>query len=183
MPKNIVFNRSKLRYTIIIKHTNREAVMEKSEKLVKILIQKGFTVSFAESCTGGKMAAAIVDVPDASKVLNASFVTYSNAAKMKYANVSAETLEKFGAVSEQTAGEMAKGTALVNKADVAVGISGIAGPGGGTKEKPVGTVCFGYYISGRIITETVHFQNAERNIVRDMSVEHVLDVLLSELEK
>ena len=100
--------------------------MTKSEELVSLLIDKGHTISFAESCTGGMAAASIVDVADASKVLNASFVTYANEAKIKYANVSGETLDKYGAVSEQTAGEMAEGTARANNADVAVGISGIA---------------------------------------------------------
>ena len=157
--------------------------MEKLEQLVNLLIEKAFTVSFAESCTGGKMAAAIVNVPDASKVLNVSFVTYSNEAKMRYANVKKETLELYGAVSEQVAGEMAAGTAKEGHADVAVGISGIAGPTGGTKEKPVGTVCFGYYIAGKLKTETILFENAGRNEVRDRSVEHVTDVLINELKK
>lgn len=157
--------------------------MDKKEELVKLLINKKYTISFAESCTGGKMAAAIVDVADASKVLNASFVTYANEAKIKYAGVSPETLEKYGAVSEETAGEMAKGTAKANEAQVAVGISGIAGPTGGTKEKPVGTVCFGYFMEGRLWTETVVFPDRGRNIVRDMSVEHVMDVLINELKK
>lgn len=152
--------------------------MSKQEQLVKLLIEKGFTISFAESCTGGKMAAAIVDVADASKVLNASFVTYANEAKMKYVNVSEKTLETFGAVSEQTAKEMAKGVAVANNADVGVGITGIAGPGGGTEEKPVGTVCFGYCIQGKTKTETVHFGPLGRNNVRDKSVDHVLDMLI-----
>lgn len=154
---------------------------KKAAELVRLLIEKEYTISFAESCTGGKMAAAIVDVADASKVLNASFVTYANEAKIKYAGVAPETLEQFGAVSEQTAGEMAAGTAENNSADVAVGISGIAGPTGGTKEKPVGTVCFGYYICGQLWTETMLFPNEGRNRIRDMSVEHVLDVLIEKL--
>lgn len=157
--------------------------MTKSEELVSLLIDKGYTISFAESCTGGMAAASIVDVADASKVLNASFVTYANEAKMKYANVSGDTLDKYGAVSEQTAGEMAEGTAKANNADVAVGISGIAGPTGGTEEKPVGTVCFGYYVAGKLFTETVHFGNLGRNNVRRKSVEHVTDVIINELKK
>lgn len=157
--------------------------MTKSEELVSLLIDKGYTISFAESCTGGMAAASIVDVADASKVLNASFVTYANEAKMKYANVSGDTLDKYGAVSEQTAGEMAEGTAKANSADVAVGISGIAGPTGGTEEKPVGTVCFGYYVAGKLFTETVHFGNLGRNNVRRKSVEHVTDVIINELKK
>lgn len=157
--------------------------MTKSEELVSLLIDKGHTISFAESCTGGMAAASIVDVADASKVLNASFVTYANEAKIKYANVSGETLDKYGAVSEQTAGEMAEGAAKANNADVAVGISGIAGPTGGTEDKPVGTVCFGYYVAGKLFTETVHFGNLGRNNVRKKSVEHVTDVIINELKK
>ena len=142
MDKNWVFKHRKIRYN---KNKYQGVfVMSKQEILVKILIEKGFTISFAESCTGGKMAGAVVDVSDASKVLNASFVTYSNEAKMKYLNVRSDTLETFGAVSEQTAKEMAEGVAKANDAEVGVGITGIAGPGGGTAEKPVGTVCFGY---------------------------------------
>lgn len=157
--------------------------MTKSEELVSLLIDKGYTISFAESCTGGMAAASIVDVADASKVLNASFVTYANEAKIKYANVSGETLDKYGAVSEQTAGEMAEGAAKANNADVAIGISGIAGPTGGTEDKPVGTVCFGYYVAGKLFTETVHFGNLGRNNVRRKSVEHVTDVIINELKK
>lgn len=155
--------------------------MTKAEQLVKLLIEKNYTVSFAESCTGGKMAARIVDVPDASKVLNASIVTYANEAKMKYANVSEETLKNYGAVSENTAREMAQGVAKANNAEIAAGISGIAGPTGGTKDKPVGTVCFGFYINGRVFSDTVDFGNIGRNNVREESVEHVLDVLIKEL--
>lgn len=157
--------------------------MDKQERLVEILINRGFTISFAESCTGGRMAGAIVDVADASKVLNASFVTYSNEAKIKYVHVLEETLDKFGAVSEQTAKEMAEGAALANTADIGVGITGIAGPGGGTDEKPVGTVCFGYCIRGITKTETVHFGALGRNVVREKSVEHVLDTLINSLNK
>ncbi len=155
--------------------------MDQAETLVKMLIKKGYTISFAESCTGGKMAARIIDVADASKVLNASFVTYSNEAKVKYAGVSEETLQQYGAVSEQTAGEMARGTAKANGADVAVGISGIAGPSGGTPDKPVGTVCFGYSIAGGLKTETVCFGDLGRNRVREESVNHVLQYLIKEL--
>ena len=152
--------------------------MNKQEKVVKLLIEKGYTISFAESCTGGKAAAAIVDVADASKVLNASFVTYANEAKERFAYVSKDTLEKHGAVSEETAYEMASGVAKTAGANVGVGITGIAGPTGGTKEKPVGTVCFGYSINGTVKTETVYFGNLGRNNVRNKSVEHVMDMLI-----
>jgi len=157
--------------------------MTLQEQLVALLIEKGYTISFAESCTGGKAAAAIVDVPDASKVLNASFVTYSNEAKRRYVKVQPETLKNYGAVSEQTAIEMAVGVARANKADVGVGISGLAGPGGGTPDKPVGMVCFGFYINGQTITSTQYFGDIGRNKVRDASVEFVLTLLIHVLQK
>lgn len=152
--------------------------MTKAEQLVKKLIEKGYHISCAESCTGGKVTAAIVDVADASKVLNASIVTYSNEAKMHYLNVSASTLENYGAVSEETAREMAAGIASANKAEVGVGVTGTAGPGGGTPEKPVGTVCFGFSINGEVTTIKKQFGDLGRNKVRDASVEFVLDTLL-----
>ena len=156
-------------------------MIEKPQQLVNKLIEKGYHISCAESCTGGKVTAAIVDVADASKVLNASIVTYSNEAKMHYLNVSASTLEQYGAVSEETAYEMAKGIANANQAEVGVGVTGIAGPGGGTKEKPVGMVCFGFYINGKVTTVTKQFGEIGRNEVRDASVEFVLDKLLEML--
>lgn len=178
----MVFKHRKLRYNgERAQYKKGWIVMTKQEELVRILIKKGFTISFAESCTGGKMAGTIVDVADASKVFNAGFITYSNAAKVKYVNVSEKTLDNYGAVSEQTAKEMAEGVAGANKADIGVGITGIAGPGGGTDEKPVGTVCFGYCVQGDTKTETVHFGDLGRNVVREKSVEHVLDMLLKSL--
>lgn len=155
--------------------------MKKAEQLVKKLIEKGYHISCAESCTGGKLTAAIVDVADASKVLNASIVTYSNEAKMHYLNVEASTLEKYGAVSEETAREMAMGIAKANHAEIGVGVTGTAGPGGGTKEKPVGTVCFGFSIKGDVTTIRKEFGDIGRNKVRDASVEFVIDTLLEML--
>jgi nicotinamide-nucleotide amidase len=122
-------------------------------------------------------AAALVDVPDASRVFNASFVTYANEAKMKYLGVEEETIGKFGVVSEEVAGQMARGCARMNEADVGVGISGIAGPGGGTEKKPVGMVCFGFFHDGKTETFTRYFGEIGRNAVRQNSVEFVYDHL------
>ncbi|MBR6159030.1 MAG: nicotinamide-nucleotide amidohydrolase family protein, partial [Lachnospiraceae bacterium] len=108
------------------------------EIAVKLLAGCGYTVSTAESCTGGLVAGCIMNVPGASDVYNAGFITYSNEAKIKYLGVKRETLDKYGAVSEQTAREMAAGTAAAAEADVGLSTTGIAGPGGGTDEKPVG---------------------------------------------
>lgn len=159
--------------------------MDIFKELVQVLIDKNMTIASAESCTGGLFASHIVDVPDASKVLNASVVTYSNDAKEKYARVSHETLEKFGAVSEQVAGEMAEGIAKETSANVGVSFSGVAGPTGGTKEKPVGTVCVGCYIDGKLWTHTFHLDsNLSRTEIREQSAslmaEHLVKILKTE---
>ena len=144
--------------------------MDIFKELVQVLIEKNMTIASAESCTGGLFASHIVDVPDASKVLNASVVTYSNDAKEKYARVSHETLEKFGAVSEQVAGEMAEGIAKETGANVGISFSGVAGPTGGTPEKPVGTVCVGCYIDGKLWTHTFHLDpTLTRTEIREQS--------------
>ncbi len=148
------------------------------ERLVDLLSKKGWRICFAESCTGGLAAASLVDVPSASKVLDASFVTYANEAKIQFAGVSPLTLERFGAVSQEVALEMAKGAAARCGAQVGVGISGIAGPSGGQPGKPVGMVCFGFFAPGMDRAETVYFGDIGRNSVRKKSVEYVYHTLL-----
>lgn len=150
---------------------------ETANAVVDKLIEKGWTISFAESCTGGMACARLVDVPNASKVLNASFVTYANEAKEVLLGVSHETLTTVGAVSEETAYQMAAGVARANHAHVGVGITGIAGPGGGTDEKPVGTVCFGFSVNGTVTTETVRFGALGRTAVRTAATDHVFKTL------
>ena len=147
-------------------------------RLVATLKEKGLRISFAESCTGGLCAAGIVAVPDASSVLDASFVTYANEAKTALVGVNPDTLAAHGAVSEEVAGEMAAGAAAASGAAVGVGISGIAGPTGGTKEKPIGTVCFGFSVGGRVTTVTRHFGELGRNAVRAAAVSFVYETLL-----
>lgn len=151
----------------------------KAETLVSLLKQKGFHITFAESCTGGLLAAALVSASGASEVFGESYVTYANEAKMRLCGVKEETLAAFGAVSEQTAREMAEGAARRARAEVAVAISGIAGPLGGTKEKPVGTVAFAFTVCDRTETKTVHFGNVGRKEVREASVLYALDTLIS----
>ncbi len=150
-------------------------------KLVDILIKLGYRITFAESCTAGLAAAKLVNVPDASKVLDVSFVTYANEAKVKYVGVSEKSIEQFGVVSEQVAGEMALGAANAMGSEVGVGISGIAGPTGGTEEKPVGMVCFGISINGNVKTYTKYFGDIGRNQVRKASVEYIFTTLIDEL--
>ena len=154
----------------------------KAHTLVALLTEKGWHICFAESCTGGMAAAGIVDVASASAVIDVSFVTYANEAKIKHLGVSPESIEKHGVVSQAVAAEMAIGAARAGNAEIGVGISGIAGPSGGTPEKPVGTVCFGFYINGETITKTMHFGNIGRNAVRLASVDFVYDTLITLLE-
>lgn len=155
---------------------------KQASKVVNLLIRRSFTISFAESCTGGMACARLVDVPNASKVLNASFITYANEAKISLLGVDPSLLEQEGAVSESVASAMAKGVALANKAQIGVGISGIAGPEGGTDEKPVGTVCFGFFINGTLSAATVRFGDLGRQEVRAAAVDYVFERLTELLQ-
>lgn len=150
------------------------------ELLVKALSEQKLHISFAESCTAGLAAARLVNVSGASGVFDASFVTYANEAKIKFVGVSPDTLEKYGAVSENTACEMAKGCAKAADAEVGVGISGIAGPLGGTPEKPVGTVCFGFSTPSGTTSATAHF-DGDRESVRAQAVDFAFRELLKML--
>ena len=147
-------------------------------KVVEKLIEKNYRISFAESCTAGLAAGRLVNVPDASKVLDVSFVTYADEAKMKYLGVKQETIKEVGVVSIEVAGQMAEGAAKAMGADVGVGITGIAGPTGGTASKPVGMVCFGFWINGEVHTFKQQFGEIGRNNVRAKSVEFVYEELL-----
>ena len=151
------------------------------EQLVNMLIEKNWHISCAESCTGGLVASRIVNVANASKVLDVSFVTYANEAKINYLDVSPETILTYGVVSEEVVREMAAGVATEAGSEVGVAISGIAGPGGGTDKKPVGMVCFGFYVNGRITTKTCQFGNPGRNEVRALSTDYALKTLVEEL--
>lgn len=152
--------------------------MTVEKQVVDRLIEKGYHISFAESCTGGLCCGTLVSVSDASKVLDMSFVTYANEAKMELINVKAETISAHGVVSEEVAGEMAIGVAKTAKCEVGVGVTGVAGPTGGTDKKPVGMVCFGFCINGKTTTITKQFGDLGRNTVRQKSVEFVFDKLL-----
>lgn len=158
-----------------------EIIDPRAAFIVDVLAMKGWTISFAESCTAGLAASHLVDVPSASKVFNASFVTYSNEAKIKYLGVREDSIARRGVVSEEVAIQMAVGAAKANGAQVGVGITGIAGPTGGTSEKPVGMVCFGFFIDGRTFSATKQFGSIGRDAVRLSSVDYVFSFLMSML--
>lgn len=152
--------------------------MKIEDKVYKKLKEKGYKVATSESCTGGLLAGKLINVSGASEIIDMSFVTYSNEAKQELVNVSAESLKKYGAVSEQVAGEMAKGAAKRANANVGLSTSGIAGPKGGTPTKVVGTVCFGICINGELHTYTHIFKNISRQYIRNSSVKFILKKLL-----
>jgi len=143
---------------------------------------RGVMIATAESCTGGMVAAALTDIPGSSAVIDRGMVTYTNAAKVEMLGVSQTTLDAFGAVSEETAAEMARGALYHSHAQLAVSITGIAGPGG-SDHKPEGRVCFGLAGPDGVTTQTVEFGAAGRANVRAAARDHALGLLLGALTK
>ena len=147
------------------------------EELVTLLNEKKYVIATAESCTGGMVASKIVNVSGASEVFQTGFVTYANETKMKYLGVNKNTLEQFGAVSEETVREMAEGCARETGADVTVVTSGIAGPGGGTEDKPVGLVWFGCFYDKKVYVTSKIFPG-NRLEIREAAANHALKFTL-----
>lgn len=150
--------------------------------LVKQLTKRNASITTAESCTGGLLSGRIINASGASEVFHEGFVTYSDDAKHRILGVKWETLESVGAVSEQTAAQMAEGAAKAAKAQIALSTTGIAGPGGGTAEKPVGLVYIGCHCFGRTVVEQHIFQG-NRMEVRNASVESALALAKKCLEE
>jgi len=148
-----------------------------SEQILKFARDKEVMITTAESCTGGKVAAAITDVPGSSDIFDRGFVTYSNAAKIAMLGVSPDTLTRHGAVSEEVVREMALGARIAAGADLAVAISGVAGPGG-SEFKPEGRVCYGLATVGSVMTETVEHGALGRAEVRSAATDHALRLIL-----
>jgi len=142
----------------------------------KLLKDNGLTVSFAESCTGGLISSTFVDIPGVSDVYKGGVITYSNESKMKILGVAQETLEKHGAVSEECVREMVDGCKRLFNSSFAVAVSGIAGPSGGSEEKPVGTVCIALATPTKIISST-HLLRGDRNSIRRRSMLFSFDTL------
>lgn len=157
--------------------------MTRSNKVVelgRLLRQKEWTISCAESCTGGGLAYALTNVSGSSDWFNVSWVTYSNQAKHQQLGVKEQTLMHYGAVSEQTVIEMASGVAANSGAQVAVSVSGIAGPGGGSVDKPVGTVWFGFSFNGKTNAVVRHF-TGDREAVREQAIDYVITSCIARL--
>lgn len=157
-------------------------LVEAARKVVTANLAAGRRVTLAESCTGGLVAAALTEIPGSSDMFESGFVTYSNDAKLEMLNVSADVLETFGAVSVATAWSMAQGALEATGADVAVAITGVAGPGGGTEKKPVGTVVFARAERGadpgHVVADRKDFGNLGRGGVRLQAALCALELLL-----
>ncbi|MES9845007.1 MAG: nicotinamide-nucleotide amidase [Candidatus Sedimenticola sp. 6PFRAG5] len=147
-------------------------------RLGERLAAKGLVMAAAESCTGGWIAKAMTDIAGSSGCFDRGFVTYSNEAKQEMLGVTRSTLEKHGAVSEETVGEMVRGALVNSRASVAVAVSGIAGPGGGTAEKPVGTVCFAWGVEGGVSDIATYQFTGDREAVRRQAVISALNGVL-----
>lgn len=148
----------------------------------KLLVEKNLTIAVAESCTGGLVSSSLINYPGISSVFLEGCVTYSNEAKIKRLGVKKETLEEFGAVSEQTAIEMAEGVSKGLGANIGISTTGVAGPGGGTEEKPVGLVYTAIYINGKTIVKKNIF-NGDRRKIRLRATRDLLNELRIQLEK
>lgn len=158
----------KSRFGANIYSTDADTTLAKA--IVDLLIENKLTVTTAESCTGGMLSSTIVDIPGASDMFKEGFVTYSNKAKRKHLGVKKGTLLKYGAVSEQVAKEMAKGGCAMTKSDCCVAITGIAGPDGGTEEKPVGLVYIGVCVCGTTVVREYRFSGSRTKIRESSTV-------------
>ncbi|MCR5120640.1 MAG: CinA family protein [Lachnospiraceae bacterium] len=155
---------------------------EEAKELVEVLKAKGLKMSTAESCTGGMIAAAITDVSGSSEVFERGYVTYCNEAKHDMLGVRNKTLREHGAVSKESVREMAAGAAKAAGADVAVSVSGIAGPGGGSEEKPVGLVYMGVYVKGKLKSKKYNFEG-DREAVRNSATTAALKLVIKQIRK
>jgi nicotinamide-nucleotide amidase len=149
--------------------------------LADLMLKKQLFLTTAESCTGGLIAAACTDLAGSSQWFDRGFVTYSNAAKMDMLGVDVALISEFGAVSEQVAAAMAQGAVKHAAVQVAVAVTGVAGPTGGSAEKPVGTVWIGWCMDGQVSTQLCHF-DGDRAMVRALTVQQALQGLIKRLQ-
>ncbi|MDB0054374.1 CinA family protein [Candidatus Pelagibacter sp.] len=148
------------------------------KNLVKLLTKKKLTISFAESCTGGMLAKEITSISGASKVFDLGLVTYSNQAKINILRINKKIIKKYGAVSPECCEAMVKNLAKISKAQINISITGIAGPNGGTKSKPVGLVYIGIKTSKKLLIKENRFKSKVRNSIQRLTVKKVLNILL-----
>ncbi|MEE1228974.1 MAG: CinA family protein [Lachnospiraceae bacterium] len=150
------------------------------KKIARILIHRNLTVTTAESCTGGLVASTLINADGISEVYKEGYITYSEEAKEKLLGVKEETIDTYGVVSRETAYEMAEGAAKAAGAKCAIAVTGLAGPGGGTKEKPVGLVYIGCYVEGKTVVKHCFYGGDRRNI-REQATREALEILYCEI--
>jgi PncC family amidohydrolase len=148
------------------------------KSLIKLLIKKKYKISFAESCTGGLLASTITSTSGASRVFNLGLVTYSNHAKIKVLKINKNIIKKYGAVSHECCSAMVKNLSKISKANINVSITGIAGPKGGTKQKPVGLVYIGVKKGNKTHIYKCLFKSKKRSAIQKSTVKKVLDLVL-----
>ena len=148
------------------------------KSLVKNLIKKKIKISFAESCTGGLLASSIISISGSSKIFDLGFITYSNQAKIKFLKINKNIIKKYGAVSHECCKAMVNNLSKISKANINVSITGIAGPKGGTKQKPVGLVYIGVKKGNKIQINKCFFRSKERSSIQKATVEKALDLIL-----
>ncbi len=148
------------------------------KSLIKLLTKKKLKISFVESCTGGLLASTITSIDGASKVFNLGLVTYSNQAKIKILKVNKKIIKKYGAVSHECCSAMVKNLSRISRANINVSITGIAGPKGGTKQKPVGLVYIGVKKGKKILINKCLFKIKKRSSIQRASVKKALDLIL-----
>jgi len=153
-----------------------------SHKIIKLLKNKKIKISFAESCTGGMLSSAITSVSGSSKVFNLGLVTYSNESKIKVLKISKKFIIKYGSVSEQVCRAMVKSVSKIGKTKISISVTGIAGPKGGTKKKPVGLVYVGIKKGNKIIIKKFLFKNKGRSYIQRTTVNKCLGLVLSTLK-
>ena len=151
--------------------------MTSAEFIVHTLTERGLTIACAETLTSGGITQALIRVPGSSRVLGLGVVAYSDQAKVEILGADPETIWQYGAVSEETARETAERIAAVAHADLGLAVTGVAGPGGGSPEKPVGMVCFALKTPGETITRTCHFGDLGRDAIMDRSVQTALELV------
>ena len=147
--------------------------------LIKKLVKKKLKISFAESCTGGMLSSAITSISGASKVFNIGFITYSNQAKIKFLKVNKNIIKKYGAVSHECCFAMVNNLSKISKANINVSITGIAGPNGGTKQKPVGLVFIGIKKGNKIVIKKNLFNSKNRKAIQKATVKKALQLVNS----
>ena len=146
--------------------------------LVKKLIKKKLKISFAESCTGGLLASSITSISGASKIFNLGLITYSNQSKIKFLKINKNIIKKYGAVSEECCLAMVNNLSSISKANINVSITGIAGPNGGTKQKPVGLVYIGVKKGAKTQIYKCLFKNKKRSLIQKATVKKALNLVL-----